>query len=244
MTARMYQICVTLYDWEHICERFEGATHYAEKALYKLLSKHIVPEITAELRVSLFFGDLGTGYEQGKQEIQRKRQMEEAVSQRKRSSRLAIKESEKEEVRLTSLRKAEEEEKLSRLRRLEARQKREEEERLRREAAREKRRLDREERERRAQTEEEEKWVRFFPNLTHSLTFASTPGRMQAPWSMLLETTHHNASLPPRFLKPSPDDQERRLLHQRRVPLPVQVARGHQSVKIGCWIARSVISLV
>src|SRR5712671_5067525 len=172
MTARMYQICVTLYDWEHICERFEGATHYAEKALYKLLSKHIVPEITAELRVSLFFGDLGTGYEQGKQEIQRKRQMEEAVSQRKRSSRLAIKESEKEEVRLTSLRKAEEEEKLSRLRRLEARQKREEEERLRREAAREKRRLDREERERRAQTEEEEKWVRFFPNLTHSLTFA------------------------------------------------------------------------
>lgn len=127
-------ICVTLYEWEHICERFEGATHYAEKALYKLLSQHIVPSITAELR-----------------EMQRKRHVEEAVSQRKRSSRLAVKESEKEEARLAAMKKAEEEEKLSRVRRLEARQMREEEERLKREAAREKRRLDREEREKKAQ---------------------------------------------------------------------------------------------
>ncbi|KAI9440096.1 hypothetical protein H4582DRAFT_1577070 [Lactarius indigo] len=127
-------ICVTLYEWEHICERFEGATHYAEKALYRLLSQQIVPAITAELR-----------------EIQRKRHLEEAVSQRKRSSRLAVKENEKEEARLAAMKKAEEEDKLSRARRLEARQKREEEERLKREAAREKRRLDREERERRAQ---------------------------------------------------------------------------------------------
>ncbi|KAH9999208.1 hypothetical protein BJV74DRAFT_176427 [Russula compacta] len=130
-------ICVTLYDWEHICDSFEGATHYAEKALYKLLSQHIAPAIIAEL-----------------QEVQRKRQLDEAVSQRKRSSRLAMKESEKEEARLAALRKAEEEEKLSRVRRLEARLKREEEERLKREAAREKRRLDREERERRAQAGE------------------------------------------------------------------------------------------
>ncbi|KAF8501453.1 hypothetical protein F5888DRAFT_1232099 [Russula emetica] len=132
-------ICVTLNDWEHICERFEGATHYTEKALYKLLSQHIAPTIIAELR-----------------EAQQKRHMEEAVSQRKRSSRLAIKENEKEETRLAALRKAEEEEKLSRARRLEARQKREEEERMKREIAREKRRLDREERERRAQAGEEE----------------------------------------------------------------------------------------
>ncbi|KAH8981590.1 hypothetical protein EDB86DRAFT_3086957 [Lactarius hatsudake] len=124
-------ICVTLYEWEHICERFEGATHYAEKALYKLLSQQIVPAIIAELR-----------------EIHRKRHLEEAVSQRKRSSRLAVKENEKEEARLAAMKKAEEEEKLSRARRLEARQKREEEERLKREVAREKRRLDREERER------------------------------------------------------------------------------------------------
>lgn len=56
------QICVTLNDWEHICERFEGATHYAEKALYKLLSQHIVPAIVAELRVSIFTY-LRTGFE-------------------------------------------------------------------------------------------------------------------------------------------------------------------------------------
>jgi len=48
------QICVTLNEWEHVCERFEGAMHYAEKALYKLLSQHIVPAIVAELRVSFF----------------------------------------------------------------------------------------------------------------------------------------------------------------------------------------------
>ena len=54
------QICVTLNEWEHICERFEGATHYAEKALYKLLSQHIVPAIVAELRVSIFFAHLKT----------------------------------------------------------------------------------------------------------------------------------------------------------------------------------------
>ncbi|KAF8274826.1 hypothetical protein EI94DRAFT_1768633 [Lactarius quietus] len=128
-------LCVTLCEWEHICERFEGATHYAEKALYKILSQQIVPAITAELR-----------------EIQRKRHLEEAVSHRKRSSRLAVKESEKEEARQAAMKKAEEEEKLSRARRLEARLKREEEGREKREAAREKRRLDREERERKAQT--------------------------------------------------------------------------------------------
>lgn len=32
-------------------ERFEGATHYTEKALYKVLTTDIVPIITAELRV-------------------------------------------------------------------------------------------------------------------------------------------------------------------------------------------------
>ncbi len=58
------QICVTLNDWEHICEHFEGATHYAEKALYKLLSQHIVPAIIAELRVSRFLSKLRPRFEQ------------------------------------------------------------------------------------------------------------------------------------------------------------------------------------
>jgi hypothetical protein len=58
------QICVTLNDWEHICERFEGATHYTEKTLYKLLSQHIVPAIIAELRVSRSFSKLRPRFEQ------------------------------------------------------------------------------------------------------------------------------------------------------------------------------------
>lgn len=48
------QICATLYEWEHIAERFEKATHYAEKALYKTLVNDIVPFVTRELRVCLF----------------------------------------------------------------------------------------------------------------------------------------------------------------------------------------------
>ena len=60
------QICVTLNDWEHICERFEGATHYAEKALFKLLAQHIVPAIVEELRVSRSFSKLRPRSEQNK----------------------------------------------------------------------------------------------------------------------------------------------------------------------------------
>jgi hypothetical protein len=46
------QICVTLEEWEHIAERFEKATHYLEKALYKYLTNEIIPGITEALRVS------------------------------------------------------------------------------------------------------------------------------------------------------------------------------------------------
>ncbi|KAH7919365.1 hypothetical protein BV22DRAFT_1023125 [Leucogyrophana mollusca] len=120
-------ICVTLEEWEGIAERFEKATHYAEKALYKTLAHGIVPIITAELR-----------------EVERKRRAEDAVVHRKRSSRIAMKESEKEEERLMMKQRAEEEEKLSRARRLEARLKKEEADRQRRETAREQRRRERE----------------------------------------------------------------------------------------------------
>jgi hypothetical protein len=171
--------------------------------------------------------------------------MEEAISQRKRSSRLAIKENEKEEARLASLRKVEEEEKLSRVRRLEARQKREEEERLKREAAREKRRLDREERERRAQAreeEEEERWVALFEFFCARRRLMHHSGRMRARRSTSSESTqHHNGSHPRKLPKASLDDQGRRLPRQLRVRRLRQVVRGHQWVKIGSWIARSVI---
>ena len=75
------------------------------------------------------------------------KQKEEAILNRKRSSRIAIKESEKEEARRVAQRMAEDEERLARERRIEARAKKEEEEKLAREKAREQRRKEREERE-------------------------------------------------------------------------------------------------
>ncbi|OCH94876.1 hypothetical protein OBBRIDRAFT_884431 [Obba rivulosa] len=131
-------ICVTLSEWEHIAERFEKATHYLEKALHKMLSQNIVPPIVAELR-----------------EAERRRRLEEAIVHRKRSSRIALKESEKEEARLAAKKRAEEEEKLGRVRRAEARARKEEEEREKREHAREQRRREREEREERARVKAE-----------------------------------------------------------------------------------------
>ena len=47
------QVCSTLSEWEHIAERFGNATHYSEKALYKLLKNHIVPTVVAELQVGI-----------------------------------------------------------------------------------------------------------------------------------------------------------------------------------------------
>lgn len=70
--------------------------------------------------------------------------MEEAIVHRKRSSRIATKESVREEARLAAKRRAEEAEKMSRAKRLEARLLKEEEGRFRRETARELRRRERE----------------------------------------------------------------------------------------------------
>lgn len=45
------QIAVTLPEWEHVADPFANATHYLEKALYKVLTQNVVPYVTAELRV-------------------------------------------------------------------------------------------------------------------------------------------------------------------------------------------------
>ncbi|KAG6910104.1 hypothetical protein DXG01_013157 [Tephrocybe rancida] len=124
-------ICVTLYEWEHIAECFEKATHYTEKALYKVLTNTIVPVVTEELR-----------------EIERKEKLSTAMTQRKRSSRLLLRQSEKEEAEAAERKRREEIEKNGRAMRQEARAKKEEEERERRETAREMRRREREEKER------------------------------------------------------------------------------------------------
>ncbi|KAG6825696.1 hypothetical protein H0H92_002791 [Tricholoma furcatifolium] len=123
-------ICVTLYEWEHIAERFEKATHYTEKSLYKVLVNTIVPVITEELR-----------------ELERKKKLATAITQRKRSSRLLIRQTEKEEAEAVERRRREELERTSRARRQEARAKKEEDAREQREIAREMRRREREEKE-------------------------------------------------------------------------------------------------
>ncbi|KAI1786771.1 hypothetical protein LXA43DRAFT_1032456 [Ganoderma leucocontextum] len=131
-------IAVTLTEWEHVADPFEKATHYLEKALYKMLTQNIIPIVTADLR-----------------EAEKRRRMEEAVVHRKRSSRIAIKESEKEEARLAAKKNAEEEDKLARTRRQEARRKKEEAERAKRERTRDERAKERDAREARAQAKAE-----------------------------------------------------------------------------------------
>ena len=83
--------------------------------------------------------------------------MEEAMTQRKRSSRIAMREIEKEEARMQAKKKAEDDEKNARARRQEARMRKEEEEREKREKAREQRRIEREERGARARDRAEKR---------------------------------------------------------------------------------------
>ncbi|KAL5485769.1 hypothetical protein ACEPAI_6810 [Sanghuangporus weigelae] len=123
-------LCISLQEWEEISHRFEKATHYLEKALHKVLSQEVVPFVTEALR-----------------EAEKLRMKEDALMNRKRSSRIAFREMEKETARMEAIHKAEEGEKMARMRRLEARSRREEEERLNREQGRVQRRKEREERE-------------------------------------------------------------------------------------------------
>jgi hypothetical protein len=147
---KFVQICVNLHEWEHIAERFAKATHYLERALYKVLVNDIVPDVTAELRVNLpsflcFFYPLNAFL--APQEIERRHHLSLAVTQRKRSSRLLLRQFEREESEAAARKLVEEEERHSRARRAEARHQKEEADRERRETAREARRKEREERE-------------------------------------------------------------------------------------------------
>jgi hypothetical protein len=141
------QICVTFYEWEHIAERFAKATHYLERALHKVLVNNIVPDVTAELRVnkSLPFSFCLLNASLSSQEIERRHHLSLAVTQRKRSSRLLLRQFEREEAQATARKLSEEEERHSRARRAEARHQKEEADRERRETARETRRKEREE---------------------------------------------------------------------------------------------------
>lgn len=106
-------VCVTLQDWEEFTKQFENSTNNREKAFYKLLVNELLPSITNVLKAEV-----------------KKQVMEDALMQRKRSSRLAMKESLREAEKAESRKRAEVEKELERHRRWEARVKKEEEEKL------------------------------------------------------------------------------------------------------------------
>ncbi|EJU04698.1 hypothetical protein DACRYDRAFT_114052 [Dacryopinax primogenitus] len=118
-------IAVTLFQWEHVAERFEKSTNRDEKAFHASLVEEVVPRVLKELR-----------------EIERLKRKEELMATRKRSSRLQMKELEAETRRLEEQKRAEDEFANARNKRAEEREKRQEAERL----EKEKKMLEREQR--------------------------------------------------------------------------------------------------
>ncbi|KAG8969453.1 hypothetical protein FRC03_002729 [Tulasnella sp. 419] len=98
-------ICVTIDDWNAIVEQFSKSTSTYEKALHKTLTKFILPEVMAL-------------WEERKKVVHQI----EAVVGRKRSSRLAVIENEKERVRQEQQAQMEVDAKMDRTRRMEARE--------------------------------------------------------------------------------------------------------------------------
>ncbi|KAG9092254.1 hypothetical protein FS749_015889 [Ceratobasidium sp. UAMH 11750] len=113
-------VCATLQDWQAFPTRFEKATHPNEKAFRTFLNNVLVPAVTTSLRAQL-----------------KVKKLESAVQNRKRSSRIAIKESILEAQRKEEERRAEELELHARARRVEERERRAQEEAFRRERERE-----------------------------------------------------------------------------------------------------------
>ncbi|KAG8681651.1 hypothetical protein FRC09_017333, partial [Ceratobasidium sp. 395] len=113
-------VCATLQDWEAFSARFEKATHPNEKSFKNFLNNVLVPAVTTSLRAQL-----------------KVKKLETAVQNRKRSSRIAIKESIIEAQRKEEERRAEELELHARARRVEERERRAHEDALRRERERE-----------------------------------------------------------------------------------------------------------
>ncbi|GJJ08665.1 hypothetical protein Clacol_002884 [Clathrus columnatus] len=108
-TVGISSVCVTLEDWEEFPKQFSNSTNKRERAFYKLLVNELVPAIIEVLKVKV-----------------KKQVVEDAIVHRKRSSRLAIKESLREAEKT---KKAEAEKEMDRHRRWEARARKEVEER-------------------------------------------------------------------------------------------------------------------
>ncbi|WVQ85710.1 hypothetical protein IAT38_007876 [Cryptococcus sp. DSM 104549] len=122
-------ICVTLYDWRTFPEQFANSRDPDEKALYQMLKEEVGPTIIEVL--------VAREQERIKQEL---------FNNRKRSSRIATRELEKEEAARRELAQREMEERMEKNRAEEQRQAAEAEEAAAREKAREDRLREREER--------------------------------------------------------------------------------------------------
>lgn len=129
------QVCVTLYDWRTFPEQFANSRDADERALYEMLHEEVGPTIIEQLIAK-----------------EQERIKQQAVMNRKRSSRIATKELEKEELQRRLDAEREMEQRMTSQRLQEKRIAKEEAE----AAAREKAREDRlREREERAQAREE-----------------------------------------------------------------------------------------
>lgn len=136
------EVCVSLYDWKTFPEQFAKSKHPDEKALYKLLSAEVAPQIVEVLEVRRELPYAMADIKVKEQE----RLKQEAINNRKRSSRIALRELEREEQQKQEQAQREMEERMERMRQEEARKEREEQEALAKERAREERLREREER--------------------------------------------------------------------------------------------------
>lgn len=92
-------VAVTRAEWEWISTRFARSKHPDEKALHQLLKEDILPKVMADLA-----------------ESEKQRAHELAMANRKRSSRIALKESEREERERDRVARLKMEEKMSTIR--------------------------------------------------------------------------------------------------------------------------------
>ncbi|WWC60648.1 uncharacterized protein I303_103222 [Kwoniella dejecticola CBS 10117] len=122
-------VCVTLYDWRTFPEQYSTSKDPDEKALYNLLTQEVGPTIISVLIAK-----------------EQERIKQEAVNNRKRSSRIATRELEREEIVKREAAEREMEERMERIRAEETRKQREEEEAIAVQKAREDRLKEREER--------------------------------------------------------------------------------------------------
>ncbi|KAF9300608.1 hypothetical protein BGZ74_007691 [Mortierella antarctica] len=129
-------VCITRQEWEEFATTFKRSKHPDEKALHSFINNDILPKVLEDMKVMSRF----------ESEKEKEREKLEAVANRKRSSRIVIRELElQEKARLNSIRQQEIQE-AAEQRRLEIRERRAEKDRQQQQHIRENRLKEREKR--------------------------------------------------------------------------------------------------